>query len=363
MNVEVLIYAYLAICLAMILFNVVSIFVFEHNDKKLNINKDRFTKAVKQQIEKEHVDEEHKNFIYKKLLKTSNLMGFEETLKNLYKVDEERVHKYLYELTDVFKKLMFKYSKKENTQSAYFPYIISEYEIFKGLRDEEVNHLLLEELKSPSIYNRENALCAIYSIGDEHNIFNALKAIDENKYYHHQKLISDGLFKYCKDNKKLHKCLWERKKEFSVEIEVAILDYLRFSTGDLKEEMMELFSRKYDSEINYCAIRYFGRYYYEPAYERLIGYLESDDNTHWEYKAITATAIVTYPSDRTKKALKQCLRNYNWYVRYNASQTLKVLGAGYDELRDIFEGRDRFAGDIMRYRIDQKKYVDHEQES
>lgn len=358
MNVESLIYAYLAICLAMILFNFVSIFVFEHNNKKLTIKRDKFTKVVKEQVVKGEVDENHKNFIYQKLLKTSNLMGYEETLKKLSAQDLEGVHNYLHQLVDVFKELMFKYSKKENIQSAYFPYIISEYEIFKGVRDKEVNHLLLEELKSPSIYNRENALCAIYSIGDENNIFHALKIVDENKYYHHQKLISDGLFKYCKDNKKLHKCLWERRKKFSIEMQVAILDYLRFSTGEMKEQMYDLLSDKYDSEINYCAIRYFGRYYYEPAYERLINYLESNDDTHWEYKAITATAIVTYPCDRTTDALKNCLKNHNWYVRYNASQTLKIMGLEYDDLRDIFEGDDRFAGDIMRYRIDQKKYVD-----
>lgn len=358
MSVEVLIYAYLVICLAMILFNVISIFVFEHNDKELDIKKDKFTKVVEQQIAQGEVDEEHKNYIYKKLLKTSNLMGYEETLKNLYKENEEGVHKYLSQLIETFKELMFKYNKRENVQSAYFPYIISEYEIFKGLKDNEVNYLLIEQLKSPSIYNRENALCAIYSIGDEQNIFNALKVIDKNKYYHHQKLISDGLFKYCKDNIKLHKCLWNRREEFSIEVQIAILDYLRFSTDNLKEQMFELLSDEYDSEINYCAIRYFGRYYYEPAYEKLIGFLESEDDTHWEYKAITATAIATYPSDRTTNALKECLKNPNWYVRYNASQTLKVMGMDYDDLRDIFEGDDRFAGDIMRYRIDQKKYVD-----
>ena len=64
MNVEVLIYAYLVICLAMIMFNVISIFVFEHNDKELDIKRDKFTKAVKKQIAQGEVDEEHKNYIY-----------------------------------------------------------------------------------------------------------------------------------------------------------------------------------------------------------------------------------------------------------------------------------------------------------
>ena len=67
-----------------------------------------------------------------------------------------------------------------------------------------------------------------------------------------------------------------------------------------------------------------------------------------------------YLCEKTEEVLKGLLHSRNWYVRYNASQSLDKLGVEYTDLIDVFEGEDRYAGEIMRYRLDQKKMKERE---
>ena len=55
------------------------------------------------------------------------------------------------------------------------------------------------------------------------------------------------------------------------------------------------------------------------------------------------------------EVLKGALSSRNWYVRYNAAQSLGALGLDYTDLIDIFEGDDRYAEEMLRYRFDQNK--------
>ena len=75
MKAEVLIYAYLAVCAAMIGFNIVCIFVFRAKDKRLAHYSKRFIGIVRQRIEDGNVTEEHCKYLSRKLKKTNNLMN------------------------------------------------------------------------------------------------------------------------------------------------------------------------------------------------------------------------------------------------------------------------------------------------
>ena len=136
---------------------------------------------------------------------------------------------------------------------------------------------------------------------------------------------------------------------------LAILDYIRFSSGDFQERMLGLLKEEHNSEIHFCAIRYLGRYPYQPAYEQLMKYAEREDEVRWEYTSITCFALASYPGERTIAALKKNLSSHNWYVRLNASQALESMGLEYADFIDVFEGDDRYPGEMMRYRFDRKK--------
>ena len=84
MKVEIVIYAYLAVCASMIAFNIACMIVFRRKDKKMNSCKINFAEKIERCIGNDGVDEEHRKFLTKKLKKINNLMAFDKTLEELF---------------------------------------------------------------------------------------------------------------------------------------------------------------------------------------------------------------------------------------------------------------------------------------
>lgn len=361
MKVEMLIYAYLAVCAAMICFNIACIFIFRVKEKRLYRYSRRFIRIVRQVIEDRTVTEAHGKYLSRKLKKINNLMAFDRTLDELFAQNPDQIKDYIRQLSAVFIYLTLEYKKKNEVQSAYFPYIIHKYKVFQNQPIGIVMDTLLELVRSPSLYVRENALKAIYATGNSECAINALWILDNSSYYHHPKMITDGLLNFSGDTEQLGKCLWDHFDRFSHQMQRVIADYFRFSSPDHKERILDLLTSQHvDDEIAYSCIRYFGKYAYSPAYPVLTGIVEKHQHSHWIYTAITASALASYPGDRTVAILKDLLHNPNWHVRFNASQSLMSFGLYYTDMIDVFEGRDRYAGEIMRYRFDQKNMKEKE---
>ena len=155
MKVEILIYAYLTVCAAMIIFNIVCIFVFRKKDKNIEKRSIDFTDSIEEQFSKDTIDEEHKKFLCKKLKKINHMMAFDETLEKLYEQKPEQVQNYIMKLSSVFVFLTFKYSEKNKIQAAYYPYIIKKYNVFKGAYIGIVIDSLMELVKESNLYCRE----------------------------------------------------------------------------------------------------------------------------------------------------------------------------------------------------------------
>ena len=360
MKVEILIYSYLAICTAMIIFNIVCIFVFRKKDKDIERRSIDFKDGILKQIESETIDKKHTDFLCKKLKKINHMMAFDETLEKLYEQMPREVERYISDISSVFVYLTFKYSEKDKIQAAYFPYIIKKYNVFKGVRVDVVVNLLTELVKNTNLYCRENALQALYSIGDADSVINALKILDKRGNFHHTKMIADGLLSYSGDRQVFDEKLWENYSKFSDALKIAVLDYFRFSSGNHAEKMLGIMeNEKEDRELRFSAIRYFAKYRYEPALPCLYDFAGTESYS-WEYKAIAATALGNYPSLQTEEMLKDLLCDKNWYVRYNASGSLEMLGVSYEQMIDIFEGHDRYASEMLRYRFDRKKLKEKE---
>lgn len=355
MKIEILIYAYLAVCTAMIIFNIVCIFLFSYKDKAISSGRHDFIRLIRPELEKDFVSSEHKEMLLKRLVHVNELMSFDRSLEMLLRAAPVKTREYLQRLDTVFIRLTEEYSKKSEVQAAYFPYLIYHYGLFRGKDHPQVNSVLMSLLSSPSVYSRENALEAIYSFGNPDTVVEALLLIDNNGYYDHRKLITDGLMNYAGDSRELAHKFIDHLNRFSLDMQIAVLDFIRFKISDFCEEMYDFLSNKYDSEINYCAIRYFGRNYYEPAYDKLISFVENEDDIQWEYTAISCQALGIYPGERTAELLKSKLSSRNWYVRLNAAKTLHRLGLEYVDLIDVIQGDDRFASEIMSYQFAHKK--------
>lgn len=354
--VQSLIYIYLSVCVAMIIFNVVCIYVFHRRDKKLMKRSESFIEMVEEQIEAGEVDEKHRKQLTCKLTKINNLMAFEETLDRIYEDKPDAIRAYIEALTPVFVYLTVEYTKKNKLKAAYFTYLIRKYGILRGQSISIVIRTMLTLVKDESLYCRENALQALYAIGDADSILEALKILDNNSLHHYSKMLTDGLLRFSGDYEKLDLRLWREYPKFSTGMKLVILNYFRFSGRALyHEQFLRLMTEPgQNDEIVFSCIRYFGRHAYEPALPFLYEYARVGDGK-WEYAAISASALATYPNLKTIALLKDLLCNRNWYVRYNAAESLERIGLSYDELIDVFEGRDRYAAEMLRYRFDKKR--------
>ena len=358
MTVETVIYSYLAICGAVIIFNIASVFVLRGKErglhKKTTFMKEFIGDCIAAIDSGGGPDESHLNFLAKKLRHISYLTAFDEALKELKNENEEGPEKYLKAINPIFEELMGYYtSGRDDIKTTYFAYVVSEYGVITGQATRTMLKYLFKLLDAPSIYCRENALHAIYSSGDTDAVLKALKIIDKSSQFHHNKLLYDGMYNFCGNNHQLIEGLLDDFGEFSLNMQTAILDYIRFSSGDYCEEILKkLTDEETDDEIRFSCIRYFGKYPYRPAYPLILKLAEDDGQRRWEYAAIASQSLASYPTDHSVEVLKENLRSREWNVRFNAAQSLEKMGLSYIDLQDIFDGDDRYAREMLQYRFD-----------
>ena len=109
-----------------------------------------------------------------------------------------------------------------------------------------------------------------------------------------------------------------------------------------------------DDEVRFSCIRYFGKYPYAPAYDVLMSLADEKAVSRWEYAAIVSAALSAYPSDATLARLKRNLSSKEWYIRYNAAASLYALDVTDADVQDVFSGKDRYAQEMLRYRMEKK---------
>lgn len=365
MKIEILLYVYLAVCAGMILFNIVSAVLSRLRDKRISKINKHFNEKILNELgylaQNGDIHNIHKRYLSKKLKRIGNMRSFDIILESEYTKNTELVKKYLHSLNGVFVSLAISYCKKEAIEAAFFPYIIKKYRILQGHSFDSMTDMLYVLLTEPSIYCRENAMQAIYTTGDTDCVLKALKIIDNPNRFYHEKLIADGLMNFDGGFLKLNTALWEAFEEFSVQMQVALLNCFRFSSNDHCGQILKLLTDKNrDDEIHFACIRYFGKYRFDEAYPYLLEYAACRNDTRWEYCAIASSALSTYPCPKTVECLKANLYHRNWYIRFNSSQSLEKMGLTYMDLIDIVEGNDRYASEILRYRFEIRDIIDEE---
>lgn len=360
MNVETMIYIYLFVCLSMIIFNVITAIIFKRNDKKTVQVSEKFNRKVALQLEKvrngESCDEAHKAYMRKKLKRVGNMIAFDDMLETAYLNDAETVKKYLCELDGVFIYLCGYYGGKDRIEAAYFPYIVKKYRLIAFRAFPTIIESMLTLLDEPSIYCRENAMQVLYTSGDSDYIIKALEKIDKSDLFYHGKLISDGLLNFAGSANDLIDKIIESFDSFSTEMKVNLLNYIRFASPDYCEFAYSLLcDEKQDDEIHFSVIRYLGKFHYSEAYDELCLLAKNCNEEKWQYSAIASSALAIYPHEKTIGILKDNLHSYNWYIRFNSAESLERLGLSYAQLADVLDGDDRYASEILRYRLQRDK--------
>lgn len=359
MKIEIMIYTYIAICISMILYNIIYVFILKHRAHALVSDSEKLDKVLNEQIEilkkGGEISEKHKKFLCRELDKTSGVTAFDKALEGVFAKEPEFCEKYLVDTFSVFETLTHRYISKDTIKIAYFPYILHKYNILKHHEGERLTSALFNLLRSVNIYCRENTLKALYSMQRPDIVRRALKVIDTNLSFHHPKLITDGLMFYKGNKDDLKTTLFTYFKDYSVQMRVNILNYFRFAGIKCDAEMLEILkNEKENREIRFSAIRYFEKFPSGNAEPVILNLAENLENRTWEYQAIATSALKAYPGDTTFRILVKNLSSTNWHVRQNSAISCEKLGYTYQDLIGVFDGNDRYAREIMRYRLDRR---------
>lgn len=349
----------------MILFNIISAILSRARDKRISKLNKRFNERIADELryleQHDDIHSKHKKYLSKKLKRIRNMRSFDVMLELEYADNPSLVQRYLHSISSVFVFLTINYYKKDAIEMVFFPYILKKYRVLHGYSFSSIMDMLYRLLTEPSLYCRENTMQAIYTTGDPDCVLKALKIVDNPNRFYHSKLLTDGLMNFEGSFIKLNAALWEAFDEFSTQMQLALLDYFRYSSGDYCEQMLKLMTdTDQDDEILFACIRYFGKYHYEEAYPYLMQYADCQSDARWEYCAIASSALSMYPYPETIERLKANLYHSNWYIRFNASMSLEKMGLTYMDLIDVIEGNDRYASEILRYRFDVRDMMNEE---
>ncbi|MBR3894322.1 MAG: hypothetical protein IKJ35_04145 [Clostridia bacterium] len=274
---------------------------------------------------------------------------------------EDYFTRYLRGVAPEIVSLTASYRKKDTIVHSFYVFLLKKYKFPSFVCTPELIANLKDLIETGDSTSCEGVLLAVYTVGDPALVSDFLELVDKQERFVHPKIISDGLLSYGGNPTDLHTRLLADLNHFSPEMQVNLLNYLRFRSGDCCEELLKILAdEKTHDEVRFCCIRYFGKYHYEPAYELLAEFADGADRRRVEYAVVALMALRNYPSDRTMQILYRYIHHPNWYVRYNATESMEVLGVEYQDLVDIFDGQDRYAREMLQYQFDQRYALEEE---
>lgn len=253
------------------------------------------------------------------------------------------------------------YRKKDDIVHMFYVFMLKKYGYLRHCYTSELVANLRDLLDVGDSICAEGILLAVYQIGDPHVALEILKQVDKKDRFLHPKIISDGLLSFVGNESVLQELLLDHLSEFSETMQVNLLNYLRFASGAYCERVLQLLQsdETYD-EVRFSCIRYFGKYPYDPAYGLLAELAAGNGGKRIEYAIVSLAVLRRYPCQQTVDILRAQINSSNWFVRYNATESLETLGLEYQDLIDIFDGQDRFARDMLQYQFDQRYILDGE---
>ena len=241
--------------------------------------------------------------------------------------------------------------KKSVMERSYFAYLVTRFRLCGQSRNDPIATAMIQLTAQASIYCRENALGALYQCGSIDHIVKAYRVMGRHEIEHSRKLVTDGLLEFHGDREQLAQALWQNWDEFTPHYQVAFIDFIRMVSGNFRETLFPLLSQpELDREVTFAVMRYFRKYPYRPAGTVLRQTVIDWEKQDWEYAAIAAASLESYPEMETVKALLVGVQSDNWYVRDNASDSLLQLTKPLAILEMIRQLKDSYGRDMLRYK-------------
>ncbi len=351
--IDVAIYFYIFICLALLVYNLLYIFFSKRKNKKHIYRGEKWFKELETELKRlqtgERVSVEHQNRMIKKLKKIRQMMGYHDAVKKgmeCYPV--EWMQSYLDQNQSIFQTLAIEYEKRPAAERAYYAYLMGVYR--PGCKDSatQLPRILLGYLEDSTIFCRENVLQALYAMGHSGAVENALEMFQTEGWYHNPRLISDGLAGFTGNKEELALRLWTRCREWNENLQVAVVQFVTAVSDELAPDFLKALQNKtLQQEGQFALVRYFQRRVYQPAKPVLLQILSEEANNNLAIAA--ASALVSYPGEDTWQALMQAIHSRNYYVRRNCANALIELGATDADVEYLRNTGDRYATEMLEY--------------
>lgn len=338
-SINSVIYFYIFICVSLLVFNVLYILRSKGRSRSELRRIERWSRLM------EDLSPDPA-YMERKLKRIGELTAFHAAIEP--KLGEERTKEYLAVSYEAFRNLAIHYRRRPAMERAFFAYVVSRYR-FDGVDSRRLAVLLLEFLEDSTVYCRENVLQALYALGNAGAVEQVLRMMNDREWYHHSKLLSDGLTTFSGDRPALAARLWDSGREWNENLKVAIVQF----AANVTDRMTEAFARALAApdvpqELCFALIRYFGRY---PAQEAQTVLLKlAGEGIHEGGPAIAACqTLARYPGEDTLKVLNAALLGRNWYVRRGAAQALLALEGPKKVRMMAQQAGDRYAREMLEY--------------
>lgn len=356
--VEILIYFYLYICLALILFNIGVIlhnrFEAQHT-RKLRDRWRRELSALAPLLENDQpLPPQHLHRLRTRLDHDEELLAYQAVLcQEAPPLAGPVLKRYIHACAPLCEELARKYLHRDPMKRALFAYTMARLCNNTMPNRHALAELLLAYLDHSTIYCREQVLNALYTLGSDSALEQAFTLFTQQHWYHNAKLIADGLIHYQGDKTALVLHLWQYRTVWLDSLLVGIVQFASELSDAFTVPFSEaLLQESLPQEVDLALMRYF-RKHPDPdilpyLYQALAreGKDESD-----EYAIVSATVLCAYPGKQTRIALEQALHDHNWYVRKNAAASLVSLGIPEKEIQEVLSSKDRYACEILQYAL------------
>lgn len=354
LQVNLLIYVYMALCVCLLIFNLIYIGRGKIGQKREPRKIQKYQEKLRQVLldgKGAAVSEREKEKWMRTLASCSRLILFEQAIEGLQSEEPKLpVQEWMWNNRDIFWHLGSVYLEKKGMEPAFLAYIAEQYHLC-GKEEKDPIALQMEQLvMSHSIYCRENALYALYSSGQVYHVARAYRILSRAGIMHSSKMVTDGLLAFRGDCEELAEELWKCWDVFSAYYQTCFVNFMRMIDGDFSKEVLEVLTdEENDSELHFAAIRYFRKHSYSKAYKKLCTFVEQWESEDWEYAAISALSLEAYPGERTIEVLAKGCESRSWYVRYNSALSLaKITDA--EQKRDLLaKEKDPYASAMMKY--------------
>lgn len=357
LQVNLLIYAYMALCACMIVFNIIYVgrrrWHLRRSPARVQKYREWMTRRLTDPAGSLLTGKPQKE--YKSILRRcSRLLLFEEALEQMgqeLKV-RERIRSWIWMNRELLLGVSDGYLKKKGMQRAFYAYFVETWRLCATPPHdpfvEQMQRLVLDH----SMYCRENALCALYASGVTKHVVRAYTNLTRLGMEHSAKMVTDGLLEFNGDKESLAEALWSSWDTFSDYYRAAFVNFIRMVSGSFRRRFLPILTdTANDREVRFAVLRYYRKYFYRHALEPLCTFVSAWQQEDWEYAALAALALEAYAHDRSVAALQEGCRSRNWHVRYNSAQSLAKL-IPMEALQRLAESEtDAYARDMLLYII------------